>query len=180
MFGFLKKKMQEETPDSFVVGGLLFLVPRKPEDMHPIINGLVLEVEKRLVSEIGIYQFFMEEVDAARQGNDVARMLEKYSGFYPVEYQYALSQSSEMDSDESAQSYLNNDVSPVLISYLGMDIAAQCRCDIVAIILDKHRNLINKIREKVAIANHNHFVMQGDFSAADKWVPVLDSLQGKS
>ena len=180
MFGFLKKKVQEETPDTFIVGGLLFLQPRKPDDMDPIINGLVGQVEKRLVSEIGIYQFFMEEIDAAGQGNDTARMLEKHSGFYPIEYKYALSQPSEMDAENSAQSYLNNDVSPVLIGHFGMDIATECRCDIVAIILNKHRVLIDQIRKKVAIANHNHFVTQGDFSSADKWIPVLDSLQGTS
>ena len=62
MFGFLKKKVQEETPDTFIVGGLLFLQPRKPDDMDPIINGLVGQVEKRLVSEIGIYQFLWKKL----------------------------------------------------------------------------------------------------------------------
>lgn len=70
--------------------------------------------------------------------------------------------------------YLSNDVSPVLIGHFGMEIATQCRCDIVAIILNKHRVLIDQIREKVALANHNHFVTQGDFSSASK----MDSSTG--
>ena len=78
-----------------------------------IINEITQGVNNRINSKKVAYQFILEELDAARQGNDEAMLFIQDSGFSESEYIDAIQNSfEEVDGVNGPQQFLLNSVMP--------------------------------------------------------------------
>lgn len=76
-----------------------------------IAIGIAKEVNERIDSKSVAYQFVLEELDAARQGNEAAIQFVNNSGFNPSEYEGALQSSFEaVDGPDGPQQFLSSSV----------------------------------------------------------------------
>lgn len=100
-----------------------------------IINEITQGVTSRINSKKVAYQFVLEELDAARQGNDVAMLFVQDSGFFESEYVDAMQNSfEEVDGANGPQQFLLNSVMPYASN---MDIMVNVRLSVVENIIKK-------------------------------------------
>ncbi|SPL69431.1 hypothetical protein [Acinetobacter stercoris] len=153
---------------------------RKKGLKNPVeLSKFKTEVYQGLVQRIRnpqqLYDFFMEDIDGASQGNSIAQQYVNSLGLFKVEYKGALYQSSSMDEDDSALDYLNNKISPLLINELGLDKAILVRCQILQKFFKDNKNLLDEVRLKHArymlnTAEERHVRER----KADEWIEVVN------
>lgn len=95
-----------------------------------VTNGLAVEINSRIKSKDIAFQFVMEELDAAKYGNDIAQKFVKESGFIPEEFTGAMSRSCP-EVEELQQLFL-----AVLMMTENMDARVSQRIEIVKYIIN--------------------------------------------
>lgn len=99
-----------------------------------IVNRISVGVNDRLDSRNIAYQFVLEELDAARQGNEMAVKFVMNSGFSPSEYEGALDNPfSEVDGPDGPQQFLIKSVMPY---FSDMDYMVALRLRVVENVID--------------------------------------------
>ncbi|MBU3916340.1 hypothetical protein KKA14_12470 [bacterium] len=99
------------------------------EDKGYIIVNITQGVNSRISSERVALQFVLEELDAARQGNEAAVQFVKNSGFSPSEYEGAMQNSfEEVDGPDGPQQFL---LSSVMQFASDMDFMVSLRLKVV-------------------------------------------------
>ena len=75
--------------------------------MKDLIHDITTEVKKRIDSHKIALQFVLEELDAAKEGDNAAKVFAKNSGFKEMEYKGAMSNSfKEVDGPNGPQQFL--------------------------------------------------------------------------
>lgn len=103
----------------------------KTEIINEVTEGVISRINSKKVA----YQFVLEELDAARQGNDEAILFVQDSGFSESEYIDAMHSSfEEVDGANGPQQFLLNSIMPYASN---MDLMVSLRLSVV-------QNIINK------------------------------------
>ena len=98
MFGMFKKREKSDLEKQIEIDGIEHAVRRLTE----------ISLSKLANKEIA-YQFILEEIEAAAQGNSISKKFAQNSGITPEQYKNAMNNSRvEVDGPDSAQQFLNN------------------------------------------------------------------------
>lgn len=149
---------------------------KNPIYLEQFINNAYVTLSNSIKTPDELYQFLIEDLCGAAQGNNDAKQLLEYSGFHEIEYRDALNQDSIMDLPNSALSILNNSISPQLVKELGLNEAIKIRCNLVKKLIDaNHKTLTNS---RVTFARN--ILQTGSFYLSEyeiqEWTNVINSL----
>jgi hypothetical protein len=145
---------------------------------NDIVANITQGVNSRISSERVALQFVLEELDAARQGNEVALQFVKNSGFSPSEYEGAMQNSfEEVDGPDGPQQFL---LSSVMQYSSDMDFMVNLRLKVVEnIIHDWGLNKQEKGRTDNLLQSLRNILEDDDsvMAALTKNIPVPASAQ---
>lgn len=147
------------------------------QDIKRFIEEAFTGLNTRINTSQKLYDFVIEEICGAAQGNSTAQELVKFSSLHLVEYEHALNNDSTMDEKDSASDYLTNNISQQLIKELGLDHAINIRCHILKSFIQLHKDELDKIRlkiaeHKIATADQRHIY----FRKENEWLNVILAL----